>query len=101
MEAKFTPGEWETIGSAHGNSLDVIHAGGRVCMMDCETNDNAEANARLIASAPDLLAVCKRLADRLGVVIESDTDDGHPESADDLAAYQDALAIIAWVEAGE
>ena len=64
MEAKHTPGPWEaghyngtpTIFDSRGNGtipLATVH--------DVTTGD-PEANARLIAAAPDLLAACEALA---------------------------------------
>lgn len=43
----------------------------------------------------ELVKALDRVTDRLGVVIESDADNGKPESGDDVAAYTAARAILA------
>jgi hypothetical protein len=45
-------------GTTAAENLDVIGEGGRVAMLDCDDidADTLEANARLIAAAPDMLA---------------------------------------------
>ena len=62
---------WTINGSVEGGDLDVFAfdktlGDYRVCMIDCDndsvSNHDHEANARLIAAAPDLLAVvCEML----------------------------------------
>ena len=48
---------WTVDGTTAAKNLDVIGEGGRVAMLDCDDidADTLEANARLIAAAPDLL----------------------------------------------
>ena len=66
---EYTKGEWKVYHNKHGWHCDVDGVG-RVCMID------TEANARLIASAPDLYEACKyiksevRLAHYTGDVYE-------------------------------
>ena len=50
---------WRLDGDKDAMNLDVIGPKGRVAMMDCEnfevSDDELEANAHLIAAAPDML----------------------------------------------
>ena len=54
-----------------------------------------EADARLIAAAPDLLAALIAAEDRMAVVLENDTDEGKPEDAALVSAFKAARAAIA------
>ena len=64
MPRKHTPGPWRLVGirgvvmATNQNSPSEL-----ICVADCRTvdvtTDEALANARLIAAAPDLLAACK------------------------------------------
>ena len=76
MSAGHTPGPWqahsasdplEIIGNVDGPDEGRMHYT-RVC--EVEDNAEAEANARLVAAAPELLAAGSEL-DRLTFVIES------------------------------
>jgi len=87
MSAKHTPGPWRVFGYDIGTSPDETLA--VVCAMDDNTDD---ANAALIAAAPDLLAAlqeCAEYLDRYADVI--DGDDGQPEA-------NDALRLLAYVD---
>jgi len=68
--------KWFIDGSASMGNLDVFAVDEklgnyRVCMIDCEDDDEAlgesghEANARLIAAAPDMLAALEAVIDDL------------------------------------
>ncbi len=52
----YTPAPWRLDGTTTTDSLDVISSRARVALLDCEamTPEMVEANARLIASAPEL-----------------------------------------------
>jgi hypothetical protein len=56
--AQHTRGPWDVDGQF--GFLDVVSSKGRIAMIDCDNDDifgaDIEANARLIAAAPDLLA---------------------------------------------
>lgn len=61
--AEHTKGPWETAGNwPHGFSMVCWHDGsGWRPVADCAVSGNAaEANARLIAAAPDLLKACRQ-----------------------------------------
>lgn len=66
MTTQHTTGPWTTDGSARGGDLDIIAPSGRVALIDCESRGDfqseavLESNARLIAAAPDLLAVLQQ-----------------------------------------
>lgn len=63
-----TRGPWDVDGQF--GFLDVVSSKGRIAMIDCDNDDifgaDIEANARLIAAAPDLLAACQEMAAQLG-----------------------------------
>ncbi len=66
--SKHRPGPWHVskyLGEPSG-TLQVVHASGDVQVADCRETwgyrlsvEEAQANARLIAAAPDLLEACK------------------------------------------
>ena len=69
-ESTHTPGPWFIFGNGHcvGGPKGPIDgdprqqtAGVAMCGMRLRTEDEAKANARLIAAAPDLLAACEML----------------------------------------
>ena len=60
--SKSTPGPWEA--SSPGMDYIVTASDGRKFIVgDAVYHPENEANARLIAAAPDLLRACKRVAD--------------------------------------
>ncbi len=67
MNSKHTPGPWVVDGSVGMMKLDVYAFAGqvRIAMIDCEYADmdeaEVEANAMLIAAAPDLLAALQAI----------------------------------------
>lgn len=70
MKAEHTPGKWKVEGSDNpdGSNLIVLDEDGRVIADMCdscgvEDCEEAEANARLIAAAPDLLEALRDLHD--------------------------------------
>jgi hypothetical protein len=73
MNAQYTPGPWVIDGSVNAENLDVINSEGRIAMIDDSRSTGwnvptINANARLIAAAPDLLAAlieCERIANEL------------------------------------
>lgn len=76
-EAQFTPGPWSVVEYGDGDSLAVHDALGdwRVCFMATPSKDGdfegIEANARLIAAAPELYEEAEFLCARL-IDLESD-----------------------------
>ncbi len=64
VDAKHTPGPWEVdnYGAQHNlTEFHIVRGSMRVAKVK-KTNTNAEANARLIAVAPELLAACEHAA---------------------------------------
>jgi hypothetical protein len=57
-QATHTPGPWE-ISKNEAGELDICEAGAGNMLADLAKCKNAEANARLIAAAPDLLEALK------------------------------------------
>ena len=56
--------------------------------------------AQVRGAVAELIEALKRTTDRLGVVVESDADDGNPECHDDVAAYAAGVAALANVTGG-
>lgn len=95
-QGKHTPGPWMT-----GESMDrrifglgspehVYAEGGARMVADCCRGDreSGEANARLIAAAPDLLAACEQAAEYLRPWADLDRPTG--PVAHDLVSWLDA-----------
>ncbi len=62
MNTQHAQGPW-TVDGLVTKDLDVISPDGRIAMIDCDDcdADTLEANARLIAAAPDLLAALQAI----------------------------------------
>jgi hypothetical protein len=61
---KHTPGPWVIDGSVNAENLDVINSEGRIAMIDDSRSTGwnvptINANARLIAAAPDMYALLR------------------------------------------
>ena len=65
QETSYTPGPWEVFDSHTG--IYILDSAEQAAVCRLVWCLEAEANARLIASAPDLLAVLKRLCYKFGV----------------------------------
>lgn len=93
--AEHTPGPWQAVEDALTTVRVVaVRPGTQVIERDiCEfhfgAKDEEEANARLIASAPDLLAALKGLTDFLS---------GHRSKSQVVALAREARAAIAKAE---
>jgi hypothetical protein len=66
MTTQHAPGPWVIDGSVNAENLDVINSEGRIAMIDDSRSTGwnvptINANARLIAAAPDLLAALQDL----------------------------------------
>ena len=82
------PGPWEVFDSHTGLWVMDSAEQGAICKL--EWCLEAEANARLIASAPELLDALKRLCSKFGV-----DDNGSPR---DWTEWREARAVIAKAE---
>lgn len=97
---KHTPGPWEVrnrwyIRSTLADPLDGSHAEVKCCSFVPATKDEEhEANARLIAAGPELLAACRRMVEALSIHHMSGTEPfpGDQRYAD---AHQGLYAAIA------
>lgn len=84
-------GPWETDGRV--GHLDIVCPKGRIAMMDCEDDAfwaaELEANANLIAAAPDMLAALEFVLPCL-----MDVNASHPQalSDDELAQIKRTIA---------
>jgi hypothetical protein len=104
-----TPGPW-MVGELHsGSALVDIKARGLVVTRtlvlsadpDCDPLIEAEANARLIAAAPDLLAALKGLLEEAGSLaslVDQEFNVGDDPSNADGDAFKCAEAAIAKAE---
>jgi len=100
-----TPGPWNLPSHVAGGDIGIIADSRLLAMV---TNDEDEpiadseqlANARLMAAAPELLALCKTLRQRLADLlrhVDEDTD-SDADLAHDRDAVDDADAAIAKAE---
>lgn len=102
-ESRHTPGPWEM--SVFNNAVsgredwDVCEAGGGDMVCELAGLQNAHANARLIAAAPDLLELAEAVIS-IGAVLPDDTEErpsvifGHPTPADWAELFLTAKAAI-------
>ncbi len=100
-----TPGPWEVNeNDPSGDALDVeaVNGGPRICTvdvagaLDCSppySEAEVRANARLIAAAPDLLALVRRMVD----LMPCDTETHHPDNKG--CDFCTARALLARLEA--
>lgn len=71
MESKHTNGKWE-IDPTGENKRAVWVGGSRICVVDEFPHQGSEANAKLIAAAPELLKSLMSIIDELeGEVLQS------------------------------
>ena len=90
---KHTPGPWNYQEESDAYTHIVRDSDGKyVCGCSQHTSGDAEANARLIAAAPELLAACKLIA---AYVANGDAD---CRSNTFMAALQQGNAAIAKAE---
>lgn len=84
-----TPGPWR-VGTSGDTHVIESKTGNWVC--DCETHSvkDAQANARLIAAAPELLEACKELAE----LFAPDAFDGIGDSSGAIAIRLARAAIL-------
>ena len=59
-QATHTPGPWKSVKGARPTRPDIVADCGLICSLEYGP-DEGEANARLIAAAPDLLEALNRL----------------------------------------
>ncbi len=59
--SKHTPGPWKAVDNRTVRTVDETHKKGGLIIADVfgHSADNTKGNARLIAAAPELLAVCE------------------------------------------
>jgi len=97
-KSKHNPGPWRVDGEAHdmAGSAIIRDAGGfPVASTRSWIKEQHDANARLVAAAPDLFKACKRQV----VNIEQWLETGVPASADESQQIYNALkAAIAKAE---
>jgi len=62
MEAKHTPGPWWVERVNKSTALFVDNADRSICQLTGKVDSERDANACLIAAAPDLLAACEQAA---------------------------------------
>jgi hypothetical protein len=104
MSAAHTPGPWHAEPTVHSNRVNIFglnptasfHVGTLVSGSRSKL-DVLEANASLIAAAPDLLEALKALLEARGlnpnIVVGKHPIDGHPLNAEGVAAVKAEAAI--------
>lgn len=94
----FTPGPWN---AEDGEALVFAANGLRVADAHCDdqpdmSEDQEDANARLIAAAPELYAALTKLRDQVETWAESEDSDGHSEIVNwtEMCEARAALALV-------
>ena len=66
-ESKHTPGPWRVGVTSDAGEVDVIAEGGWFVAVACDSagDGDTEANANLIAAAPDMLEALEKLVSRI------------------------------------
>jgi hypothetical protein len=92
-----TPYPWTVDGTIAAENLDVIGEGGRVAMLDCDDidADTLEANARLIAAAPELLEALIALLNVESAALHGARTSAANDGLDVLYHFAAARAAIA------
>lgn len=113
MAAKHTPGPWSIydrrevcdeiwIGVEDANGFEVTHAALRYGCEEAEELGDIEANARLIASAPALLAALKLFVTGMDRAGDGPDDSDMAQAMREMReAYTKARAAIRQAEGGE
>ncbi len=80
MKTKHTPKPWEQHKGEDGKTYATVRDATGQCVADCgsRTDEKAQANAQLIAAAPDLLEACEGLAE-LNIWLLTDECECPPE----------------------
>ena len=82
-DTKHTPGPWAVYGTLHPGEF-IIHQGGHGLAVTRRANGAGNANARLIAAAPELL----------DLVLQYRNDLWYPPSPDSIDRRLDAIARV-------
>lgn len=98
-DVQHTPGPWRVKHRGDGRvSVETCDDLWNICVL-AEGDDDAagaiEADAALIASAPDLFAACKAAEDALQALWEALPDDATPEQEAQFAALATLRAALA------
>jgi hypothetical protein len=99
-KATHTPGPWELMHAEHGQHVEVVVNGGHIAVVfsgSFRDGSTGEANANLIAAAPDLIEACEKalnLIDGAGVLLAS-------MSAERSRAVEALRAAVAKAEGGQ
>jgi len=99
MSQKHTPGPWEMVAPAGGLWPPRIFAGSKFIAMvnnSDDTQDQRIIDARLIASAPDLLSIVERF-----VALGAKQRRGARHTAEKASLMEQALAAIAKATKGD
>jgi len=93
----YTPYPWTVDGTTAAKNLDVIGENGRVAMLDCDDidADTLRANARLIASAPELLEALIALLNVESAALHGARTSAANDGLDVLYHFAAARAAIA------
>lgn len=108
-KTRHTSGPWQSVTAEDWDGATIQTQGGRIvaCCDGCDipgatrepTTEEAKANARLIAAAPELLDALRWFADELPSIIRTSCPEGVPMIVSD--AHDKARAAIAKAEGRE
>ena len=80
-DTKHTPGPWAVYGTLHPGEF-IIHQGGHGLAVTRRANGSGNANARLIAAAPELLEALRKLVAYVDENVASRDVDPHMDRAE-------------------
>ena len=97
MKATFTPGPW-TLAGTHKDQPEYIHAANQFAVALVPAGPTREANARLIAKAPEMRAALADLYEHCAMVHKYWGEGNNREAAD--AAITRGRALLAEIDTG-
>jgi hypothetical protein len=98
QSGKTSPSPWKAVEEAHGTSIIAADGSRAAYVHSCSCNREADADARLIAAAPELLEACEALLKHINAEsgdgeFEADVDFHDGAGGTDLRrAFEDAIA---------
>ncbi len=94
MTTKYTPGPWEAEFSPSFKQFRITDVTGDVCATVSAYAANPDADARLIAAAPELVEALRDAANRIDDMLEGNDGQAWGEARQSAARFRALLARI-------